>query len=251
MPRCQRTFHRLSSPISGGHGANGCGPVRWVCPHCPGAEVYEAVGETDLLQYARLAEAACIQDFGRPSDAARATFLLLGLRPECVLESADRRYEIYLQRGSDALQMRLQLGHELFHRTCSQGRIFHWTHEMLACLFSVRLLRQQGFEAYADQMSGQYRSEAQACPPGDFFAADLWTLTAYPEGYYGLAYTLGRALKTIVGWPALCRLTRSCGEPGSPPNVKGWLAALPSRERAECEFLLAPSLAADRTPRYG
>jgi hypothetical protein len=208
-----------------------------VCPYCPDAEVYTAIRDADLLQYARLAEAQAIQDFGRPGDASRNTFLIQGLRPECVFESGDRRYDIYLQQGSDALQLRLQIGHEIFHRICSQGGIFHWTHEMLACLFSVRLLRQQGFEEYAAQTAREYRQEAENCLPETLFTADLWKMSCYPPGFYGRAYMTGAAMKAVVGWPTLCRLARSPLERGAPDVIR-WLASLPDDARREAESVL-------------
>ncbi len=232
MPRCQRTFQRISPADNG------------TCPHCSDAETYAAVRDTELLQYARLAEAAAIQDFGRPHDVSRSTFLLLGLRPECVLEPVDRRYDIYLQQKSDALQLRLQIGHEVFHRICSQGRIFNWTHEMLACLFSVRLLRQQGFEDYAAQCAREYQKEAESCPPATLFTTDLWMLSAYPPGFYGRAYAMGAELKSTVGWHALCHLARFRAERGA-PDVPGWIDSLPEHQKESVQRLLVGD--ADRT----
>ena len=229
MPRCQRTFQRFPAAAQGDE--------RWVCPFCLEAEVYEAVRDTDLLQYARLAETAATQEFGRPGDASRGVCLFQGLRPECVFEPGDRRYDIYLQQGSDALQLRLQIGHEIFHRVCSQGGIFHWTHEMLACLFSVRLLRQQGFEEYAAQTAREYENEAAHCSPETFFGADLWKLSPYPPGFYGRAYVTGAALKSVVGWPALCRLARFRVQQNG-PDVNGWLAVLPGDKKSKAACIL-------------
>ena len=226
MPRCQRTFQRISPSADS-----------WVCPHCPDAETYAAVRDTELLQYARLAEAVAIEDFGRPDDVSRSTFLLLGLRPECVLEPVDRRYDIYLQQKSDSLQLRLQIGHEIFHRICSQGRIFHWTHEMLACLFSVRLLRQQGFEDYAAQCEREYQKEAEICPSVTLFTTDLWKLSVYPPGFYGRAYETGAELKSIVGWHVLCRLARFRAVRGV-PDVSGWIDSLPETQKESVRCLL-------------
>lgn len=235
MPRCQRTFQRFSfvSQSDGG----GIGIERWVCPYCPDSEIYELIHDADLLQYARLAETAAAQDFGRPGDASRNTVLLRGLRPECVFEPNDRRYDVYLQQGSDALQLRLQIGHEIFHRVCSQGGVFHWTHEMLACLFSVRLLRLQGFEAYAAQTTEAYCREAEICPVQTLFTADLWRSSCYPPGFYGRAYVMGAALKAAVGWAALCRLARFRGSQGV-PDVTGWLDSLPEDTKIKAKRVL-------------
>lgn len=239
MPRCQRTFQRFPRSLqSKGRGSDA---ERWICPFCPDAEVYEVIRDADLLQYARIAETAAIQDFGRPGDASRNTFLLCGLRPECVFEPEDRRYDIYLQQSSDALQFRLQIGHEIFHRVCSQGAIFHWTHEMLACLFSVRLLRLQGFEPYALQTALEYRQEAEICPLQTLLTTDLWKSSHYPPGFYGRAYATGSALKSVVGWPALCRLPRFQVERGA-PDVSRWLDSLPEGTRREANAILVANV---------
>ncbi|MES2460001.1 MAG: hypothetical protein V4671_05405 [Armatimonadota bacterium] len=243
MPRCQRTFQRLPDARSGGPKTEN---THWVCPYCADAESYDLLQDADLLQYARLAEAAAIQDFGRPNDASRTTFLLRGLRPECVFEPGDRRYDIYLQQGSDPLQLRLQIGHEMFHRVCSQGVVFHWTHEMLACLFSVRLLRHQGFEEYAAQTADAYRLEAAECSLQTLLTTDLWRSSCYPPGFYGRAYLMGSALKSAVGWSALCRLARFRVERGA-PDVHRWLDSLPEAVKTAADGVLggtAPEAAA-------
>jgi hypothetical protein len=232
MPRCQRTFRRLGP----GETLPGSGAARWTCPFCPEAEVYEAVRDPDLLHYAHLAEASCRADFGDPTDAGRSTLLLFGLRPECVREPEDRRYDLYLQRGSDAFQLRLQIGHEMFHRVCSQGRVFHWTHEMFACLVSVRLLRRHGSDAYAAQIEREYEAQAERLPLPAMQAADL-SAPPYPEGLYGRAYVTGRALAEAVGWPPLCRLAHM--RKGTDiPDVAGWLKGLPPAESEQAGAIL-------------
>lgn len=225
MPRCQITFQRLPASVTD----PASGAARWACPHCPDAEVYETVRDPDLTQYAALAYSACAADFGKPSDAQRPTLLLWGLRPECVLEPSDRRYDLYLQRGSDPYQARLQIGHEMFHRVASGGGLVcHWTHEMLACLVSVRLLRRHGSAAYAEQMEREYREQAQLLSVADMLRADPWTDAAYPPGFYGRAYAVGEALIQAVGWDRLRRLARCCRSPAGAPDVQDWIASLPT-----------------------
>jgi hypothetical protein len=221
MPRCQRTFHRLGP----GETAPGSGDARWVCSFCEDREAYATVRDPDLLHYASLAEATCHHDFGKPSDHQRPTLFLSGLRPECVLEPQERRYEIYLQQGSDPYQVRLQIGHEVFHRTCSQGHIFHWTHEMLACLVSVRLLRRNGWSEYATLIEEQYARQADQITFAEMVAADL-SRTPYPAGLYGRAYVTGAALGEGVGWHSLCRLARCLDHRGT-PDIAAWQACLP------------------------
>jgi hypothetical protein len=232
MPRCQRTFQRLAS----GEALPGRGGTRWICPYCPDAEHYEAICAPDLLYYTSLAEAACRTDFGTPSDSTRSLLLLYGLRPECVLEAADRRYDIYLQHDSDPFQLRLQIGHEMFHRFCSQGRVFHWTHEMLACLVSVRLLRRHGMEEYAAQVEREYENQAQQLSVTEMRCADL-TAPPYPTGLYGRAYVTGQHLVEAVGWPALCRLAR-LPERGGIPDLEKWREKLSLTEAERADTIL-------------
>lgn len=240
MPRCQRTFRRLPE----GRTAPGAGGVpRWecaCCPHSPAA--YEAVRDPDLLSFAALAGAACVRDFGAPDDAARPSVLLLGLRPECVYEPDERRYDIYLAQGSGPWDLRLQIGHEVFHRTCSQGRVFHWSHEMLACLVSVRLLRRlggAGAEEYAAATDARYRAEADGLPLSELLAVDPFASADYPPGYYGRAYVTGLDLIDAAGWPALCRLARRLNR-ASEPDVAGWLSSLPTEAEGAARAALAP-----------
>jgi hypothetical protein len=235
MPRCQRTFRALG----GGAVAPGSGVRSWICTHCPDAEVYETVRDADLLHYADLARSWCAAQFGAPPDAARPAILLLGLRPECVFEPGERRYDLYLQRGSDPWQLRLQIGHEMFHRVCSRGRIFHWTHEMLACLVSVRLLRRLGMDEYAERRESEWREEARLLPLPDMLAADLWTLGVYPPGYYGRAFVTGEAVVAAAGWEATRRLARSVLPGGLTPDVEGWIARLPPEAAARVRAALA------------
>jgi hypothetical protein len=232
MPRCQRTFRRLGP----GETTPGSGDARWVCTFCEEQETYATVRDPDLLHYACLAEATCHRDFGKPADHQRPTLLLWGLRPECVLEPQERRYEIYLQYGSDPYQLRLQIGHEVFHRTCSQGRIFHWTHEMLACLVSVRLLRRNGWSEYAALMEEQYAGQAEQVTFAEMATADL-SRTPYPAGLYGRAYVTGAALGEWVGWNSLCRLAR-CLDQGGAPDLGAWQARLPPAEAQRVATLL-------------
>ncbi|MDX1934693.1 MAG: hypothetical protein SFU56_19020 [Capsulimonadales bacterium] len=223
MPRCQRTFRWLTdSPIRTAAGA-----ASWRCPHCAGRETYETVIEPDLLDYAALAQAAAFRDFGVPEDSRRTTVLFWGLIPECIREPGARQYHVYLQSGSDGYQARLQIGHEMFHRTCSQGRIFHWTHEMLACLFSVRLLRQNGAEEYADQTERDYGQQAQQCSFRTLVTTDL-IHGPFPPGLYGRAFRTGREWQERFGWQALCRLARTEGRNGA-PDLAEWFSAVRGR----------------------
>jgi hypothetical protein len=243
MPRCQRTFYGLGE----GRVAAGVGSRRWVCGHCPDAETYETLRDPNLLNYAARSFRRCAQWFGAPGDAARPTVLVLGLRPECVHEPGERRYDLYLQRDTDPWQMRLQIGHEMFHRVCSQGRIFHWTHEMLACLVSVRLLREHGLNDYAGQTERQWLAEAPRLSPVALRAVDLWATPAYPPGFYGRAYATAAALEAAVGWEHLRPLARfglrdfragAAAGGGEAPDVAAWRARLPAPLRTRADAVL-------------
>lgn len=242
MPRCQRTFRRLSQ----GETVPGTGVRRWICPHCSEAEIYEAVRDADLNEYARLAFDDCVSDFGTPpGDAAWPTVLVRGLRPECVRESDEKRYDLYLLAGSDPWQLRLQIGHEIFHRVCSQGRVFHWTHEMFACLVSVRLLRRFGLADYAAKREQEWKAEADRLSLADLRAANLWTGAPYPPGFYGRAFVTGTRLVEAVGWQLLCPLARTRT---AAPNVIAWLATLPNDARVRALAVLADDPPLARAP---
>ncbi len=144
---------------------------------------------------------------------------------------------MYLQRDSDGWQVRLQIGHEMFHRACSGGRIFHWTHEMLGCLGSVRLLRRQGLESYARTVEQDWLLEANKLSLPAMRAVDLWTLSRYPPGFYGRAFATGAALARALGWENLCPLAR-CLSPAGAPDVDGWLARLPPGLAASARAVL-------------
>jgi len=237
MPRCQRTFRYLrSGTISPGEGIS-----RWTCSQCTEREVYSVLREADLLAYAALAESACVTDFGRPGDYRRPYLLLWGIRPECVYEPEDRRYDIYLAAGSDPWQARLQIGHELFHRVGGEGKVFHWTHEMFACLVSVRQLQRNGFGEYTARAEQQYAVEAESCSLSRLLGADPWAEAVYPPGYYGRAFVTGMALKEIVGWSALCRLAHTRSEATGVPDVSRWISSLKDAERGAVKSLLIGS----------
>jgi hypothetical protein len=235
MPRCQRTFRRLPS-----ESASGAQGRRWVCPFCESGEVYELVDAPELLEYADFARTQLTEDFGKPPDAARPTRLLHGLRPECVLEPSENCYDLYLFRDADTLQARLQIGHEMFHRIGSRGRIFDWTHEMLACVASVRLLDRRGFAEYAAVMRAAYRRDAESVSLSALLDADLTRpgeVAALGAGLYGRAFVTGVALTDTVGWPALCRLARPTGRRGL-PDLAAWAASLPENSRPSTRDIL-------------
>ena len=233
MPRCQRTFFRLRE----GDREAESGVTRWACRHCPDGEVYETLQGGDLQSYAALAYAYCAESFGPPRDARRPTLLLLGLHPECAYEPEERRYDIYLQRGSDASQLRLQIGHEMFHRVCSWGRVFHWSHEMLACMVSVRLLHRHGQQEYARSIEQNWLREADKLSLSAMQATDLWANPCYPPGFYGRAYAAGVALTEAVGWDRLRPLARRLGADVA-PDVDGWIAGLPPALGARARAVL-------------
>jgi len=235
MPRCQRTFRRLPDAPKFASAGEACG---WVCPWCADdRETYEPVVDRALLDYARFSQVQGTHDFGAPPDASRPMSFFLGLWPECVYEPVERRYEIYLKHGSDELQLRLQIGHEVFHRLCSRGKVFHWTHEMLACLQSVRLLEADGATAYADRMRRRYRDDAPRMSVADLLAIDLRLPAKHdPATLYGRAFALGEELREAAGWPALCRLAR-VGADGV-PDVAGWLRSLDAATAASCARLM-------------
>ena len=252
MPRCQRTFRKLPAGDARPPGVAlpGVGTMRWTCPYCADGETYQTLQDGDLLRFADLALAACIRDFGPPPDVKRPTQLLLGLYPECVRELSDKRYDLYLQTGSDAFQLRLQIAHEMFHRVGSQGRIFHWTHEMLACVFSVRVLETHGLLDYVRVTKEYFARDAAQLTVAQMQAAPLGDGSLYPPGLYGRAYMTGQALCDVVGWLPLCRLARfgddfrtgASQEKVPVPDVEGWLHSLPLAEKQRAREILGITL---------
>jgi hypothetical protein len=206
MARCQRTYFPLS----------GLGPV-WECVHCPEQERYERVRDERVRAFAEQAHVGAIAEFGSPNDSHWPMHLILGLRPEC-FHAPGQGYLLYVQRGSDALQLRLQLAHEIFHRVCSGGIVFDWTHEMLACHFAVRLLRAGGLTSYADEQERAYRAEADHLPLAAMLRCDLRRI--YPPGLYGRAFVTGQELIDAVGWREVRALARHEG-------LDEWRASLP------------------------
>jgi hypothetical protein len=239
MPRCQRNFRYLGA----GAVTPGAGVSSWNCPYCDDHESYTTVRDVDLIGYASLAEQACVADFGPASDQRLPHLLIRGIRPECVYEPVDRRYDIYLAAESDPWQARLQIGHELFHRVAGEGRVFHWTHEMLACLVSVRLLERSGLAEYASVIRAQYATEAERCSYARMAGADPWADAVYPPGYYGRAFETGEQLKRAIGWPALCRLARS--RRNGPPDLTAWLETLPENNQSAVQRLLSGTMPHD------
>ncbi|GAB4461830.1 MAG: hypothetical protein OHK0029_27710 [Armatimonadaceae bacterium] len=235
MPRCQRTFRRLDSSETTPSDLQ-C----WRCPYCPEQEIYQRILDPDLLTFARQAERFCTEHFGAPPDASFPTRLFTGLHPECVLEPRDHRYEIYLQNGSDPFQLRLQIGHEMFHRVCSQGVVFHWTHEMLACLVSVKLLDRYGASEYAVQTVREYEQQADFLSLVSMVQVNLLT-PPYPPGFYGRAYITGRQLESTVGWEGLCRLAR-CLDTRRMPDIALRLSSLEPKAAARAADIGGSSL---------
>lgn len=229
MPRCQRTLRLLDGKPDA---------TVWQCPFCPDGERYERVTDSDLLHFGQMAFHAAVRDFGAPWDARVSTRLIRGLMPECVRNMAPRGYDLYLSAGADALQLRLQIGHEMFHRVCSQGQVFHWTHEMMACVFSVRLLRASGFADYAAQMDASYHAQAELLPLADLLTADV-AFAPYPAGLYGRAYVTGDALLSLVGWAALADLVAlNAAGRSRLPDFARWQSALPMGSRLQVTALL-------------
>lgn len=227
MPRCQNTFRYLA-PVAAAGGV-------YVCAHCDSGEIYRAVSEPDLLAFAGFALRTAAADFGEPADHRTPFLIWRGVRPECVYEPADRRYDLYLAADPDPWQARLQIGHEMFHRVAGGARVFHWTHEMLACLFSVRLLRLCGFAEYAARTEAYFAEEGGALTQARFVGAD--PCASHDTAYYGRAFLTGRALQGAAGYAALCRLARTIS-PAGQPDVNGWLASLGGAVRIAAALVL-------------
>ena len=122
-----------------------------------------------------------------------------------------------------------QLAHESVH--CVLGaEHFHWSHELLATVFSIASLSQSGDlreegnrcrRFLIEQAAGQSINEALS-----YKGIDSRILS---KPAYGRLYLLGSELRNAFGWDALLQLAAG-GPGGAPQDVVEWVESLGSRE---------------------
>lgn len=223
MVQCQRSYRYLEDAHQQPDGT-------WVCPgppwtpadDCSGGEQYRRLDDDRLIAFFDTAFQMAEREFGLSVYGPCPREFIFGLIPQHIFEPRSQTSFVYVQTGSDPLQLRLQLAHEAFHAVASRAA-FHWTHEMLAVLFSLRVLDATGFAQYAEINRYHHAANSHDLPRNELVkVASL----PYPEGIYDAAWALGTELETIVGWKELRRLARSLGPTGR-PDVEGWLVSLP------------------------
>lgn len=231
MPQCQRSpnntvLQREAFELT--PGIVRC-PGEPYSPGCPGTELYIIVATGPLREYLDGSLSSCAERFGVQRDEL-PTDLWLGESPLTVLETSDR-WAIYLGRASDGLQLRRQIAHEAFHRVCGPGGAGHWTHEMLAEVFTMYRLTETADVQYAMQSIQEARQRASGVSMSELHA---WTGGGE---FYGKALAVGLELLDACGWEHVARLVDYFDHDWR-PDPERWLRALPSHLMAPASSIL-------------
>ena len=211
----------------------------YLCPGWPGAPVCaggETYCTTDLLADAAMTSAL------RVASAAFAAQAPAGFYTWRVVERPARKNQIlpmttrdrvgrpvvYLP-GSTLDQILFQAAHESVHLLCTPPTTFHWTHELVAVLFSLEALKALGQDDYRRNVIADLEGQARELSLEDFMSV---TTPVYPPGMYGRAAVFGRQLAHAVGPAGYRSLVRSFGPDGT-PDYWGWVNRLPRRVRQQ------------------
>lgn len=197
MPQCQRTGMILDDRFRLNERCLRC--PGWKSSPCIGGETYCDISSEVWAEVpVRLAMDDAHQEFGRTSWGVR---LWDGLYPQTIREREATEVDVYLHADArDAERLAFQASHEVVHVICNPGTI-HWTHEVVATLFSMDHLVRSGFSAYRERSESYLQREVLLLSTEQLMA---WT----PErrnapGVHGRAYVVGRQLVEIVGWSAV------------------------------------------------
>lgn len=154
-------------------------------------------------QYLRDALAWVEEVFARPSGLAHITVGCWQNPAGTNRVTGSDQAAIALVAGSTVYQERWQLGHEAFHAVWDR-HVFHWTHEAMACLTTLRRVEQWN-STYALTSAESAVRAAQG-----FTVADLRSHpvpdSPNPEAFYGRALLVGIELEELVGLGALADL---------------------------------------------
>lgn len=239
MPQCQispnRTILTEDQRIAEGF---------WLCPGepyspgCPGGEVYRRADQV-LQEHLVAAMSACASEFGvSPADFSTPSELLLGQRPETVLEKSGE-VVVYVNPENVPRETLIgQIAHEAFHVVCSPltPHVLKWSHELLAEHFRVRYLDLSSMETAAEVHRNWLRTNGQTFPLEEVpNAADTST------GYYGRVFLLGQELIDATSWSVVRSLASALEEDGH-PDPAAWIASLPPAWSDEVKRILAPML---------
>lgn len=224
MPQCQRSENNTILPEGQFEIAPGvvqC-PGAPYCPGCAGRELYVELPSGLLHEYLAASIDSCLHRFwARLDDEPTRLWLGAGRAPVTIHETGAGYgphvvgYGIYLVQSGTVDQYRYQIAHEAFHRVF--GASIHWTHEVLAELFSLWRLRESGHDGFAAVQRSAYVAATTTATLGD--------LHAMTGDWRPLAYAVGQDLLEACGWDETCRLAHHYDEAGRPDPI-GWLDTL-------------------------
>lgn len=224
MPQCQRSQNNTILPEGQFDLAPGvvqC-PGAPYCPGCAGHELYVDLPSGLLHEYLTASIESCLRRFSaRLDDEPARLWLGAGRFPVTIHATGGSYgsqavgYGIYLVQQTNVDQYRYQIAHEAFHRVF--GGCIHWTHEVLAELFSLWRLRESGHDAFAAVQRRAYVTATTA--------ATLDDLRAMAGDWRALAYSAGQDLLEVCGWEETRRLAHHYDEAGQPDPI-GWADAL-------------------------
>jgi hypothetical protein len=216
-------------------------PGTWTCPgapygavECAGGETYELLTDAVHLAAALDVLAVTAAEFDE-APPTRPVLFFWGELPQHIVWEG--KSEIYLERAAFGHERFFwQVAHEGFHHVCTPPAVLHWSHEMLATLWSWRFMDASGRHTFSQAVAQREISRIDLCPLDMMFAVNS---LPYPDGFYGRALSVGFELQEEVGWPLLKSLAYSFDSKGR-PDVDAWRAALPEETVPEVTRILSP-----------
>jgi tetratricopeptide (TPR) repeat protein len=193
-------------------------------------------GQEHMLRFAEYAYARCVEWFGSPEDAEWPYRFIPWHKSMCVRLPfhLDPCYAIFLDTQTSESEDYIcdSIAHEMYHRvTFARPGLLKemWVDEMMGCLVSQQLLQEHGREDYAYAMEQSSLDDNHSL----INIAQLRQLrlkrrlfeirrksTYYPKNFSEEIIRLGAALRTVVGWEALCKIVEA-------PTLMQWIATLP------------------------
>ena len=235
MPQCQRSPNktRLDRLVQ-------TSPGTWTCPgasygavDCAGGETYAFLTDKVHVALALDVMAVTEAEFDE-APPTRPVVFIWGELPQHIVWGGIS--EIYLERAAFGDERFFwQVAHEGFHHVCTPAALLHWSHEMLATLWSVRYMDASGRRAFSEAAAQREMSRMDRCPLEAMLAVDS---LPYPDGFYGRALSVGFRLQEAVGWPQLKSLAYSL-DPEGRPDVAAWQDALPEAMAFEVTRILS------------
>lgn len=143
---------------------------------------------------------------------------------------------IIVTMNADPDQVRLQLGHEVFHWICTPAYLHHWVHEMFAMEMSIRHLRANGCSVYADLCEADFHQGATGFSIDRMLDESI--SPPYPSGLHDRAYAVGKELINVIRWDRLKPLACMFDEDAQ-PDLAGWLERLTVAERLAVRRILS------------